>query len=183
MAKLIALIVPLGLDTFGVSAGLGVIGVSGRRRGRLTLLFIGFETGMPLVGLLLGAPLAHLVGAAADYIAIAVLLGFGVYTLVSDSDEDGRLAGLARTRDARVLVLLGLSISLDELAIGFTLGLLRLPVVLVLVLIAVQTAVVTQAGLRLGARLSSRVREGAERLAGVALTGLGLVLLAELILG
>jgi hypothetical protein len=27
--------------------------------------------------------------------------------------------------------------------------------------------------------LSSRVREGAERLAGVALTGLGLVLLAE----
>jgi putative Mn2+ efflux pump MntP len=181
VAKLIALIVPLGLDTFGVAAGLGLVGVSARRRRRLTLLFTGFETGMPLIGLLLGAPLARVIGSAADYVAIAVLLVFGAYTLLwdSDSDEDGRLAGLARTRDPRVLLLLGLSISLDELAIGFTLGLLRLPVVLVLVLIAVQTVLVTQAGLRLGGRLSSRVREGAERLAGVALTGLGLVLLAE----
>jgi putative Mn2+ efflux pump MntP len=179
VAKLIALIVPLGLDTFGVAAGLGLVGVSARRRRRLTLLFTGFETGMPLVGLLLGAPLARVIGSAADYLAIGVLLAFGVYTLLSDEDDDGRLAGLARTRDVRVLVLLGLSISLDELAIGFTLGLLRLPVVLVLVLVAVQTVVVTQAGLRLGGRLSSRVTEGVERLAGAALCALGLVLLAE----
>ncbi len=183
VGKLIALIVPLGLDTFGVAAGLGMVGVSGRRRRRLTLLFTGFETGMPLIGLLVGAPLARAVGSAADYLAVGVLLAFGLYTLMSDSDEDGRLAGLARTRDVRVLLLLGLSISLDELAIGFTLGLLRLPVVLVIALIAGQTALVTQAGLRLGGRLSERVREGAERLAGAALTGLGVVLLAELILG
>jgi putative Mn2+ efflux pump MntP len=179
VAKLIALIVPLGLDTFGVAAGLGRGGVSRFGRRRLTLLFTGFETGMPLIGVLLGAPLATAIGSAAEYVAIAVLLAFGIYTLVSDSDEDGRLAGLARSRDVRVLLLLGLSISLDELAIGFTLGLLKLPVALVLVLIAVQTAVVTQAGLRLGHSLSERTREGAERLAGVALTGLGLVLLAE----
>src|SRR5947209_7534392 len=78
VAKLIALVVPLGLDTFGVAAGLGMVGVSGRRRGRLTLLFTGFETGMPLVGLLLGVPLAKVIGSAADYVAIAVLLSFGV---------------------------------------------------------------------------------------------------------
>jgi manganese efflux pump family protein len=52
----------------------------------------------------------------------------------------------------------------------------------VIVLIAIQTFIVTQLGLRLGSRLSDRVREGAERLAGVALTGLGLVLLAEQLL-
>ncbi len=72
-----------------------------------------------------------------------------------------------------------MSISLDELAIGFTLGLMRLPATLVIALIAAQTFAVTQLGLRLGARLSERLREGAERLAGVALTVLGLVLLAE----
>lgn len=43
-------------------------------------------------------------------------------------------------------VLLGLSISLDELAIGFTLGLLRLPVVLVIVLIGIQAFTLSRLG-------------------------------------
>ena len=41
-------------------------------------------------------------------------------------------------------LLLALSISLDELAIGFTLGLLRLPAVLVIALIALQAFIVAQ---------------------------------------
>jgi hypothetical protein len=51
-------------------------------------------------------------------------------------------------------VALGVSISIDELAIGFTLGLLHISAVLVIALIAVQTLVVTQLGLQLGGRLS-----------------------------
>jgi len=77
---------------------------------------------------------------------------------------------------------LGVSVSLDELAIGFTLGLLHLPTVPVVVLIALQAFIVAQLGLCIGGRLSERVREGAERLAGVALTALGTVLLAEKLL-
>ena len=92
-----------------------------------------------------------------------------------------RLAELAQPRAFRAL-LLGLSISVDALAIGFTLGLLRLPVGLVIAVIAVPTFVVTQLGLRLGDRISARLREGAERLAGVALPGLGIALLLETIL-
>ncbi len=72
------------------------------------------------------------------------------------------------------LLLLGVSISLDELAIGFTLGLLRLPVGRV---IALQAFVIAQLGLRLGSQLSQRLCG-----AGVALTGLGIVLLAEKLL-
>lgn len=181
-AKLAALVLPLGLDTFAVAAALGAAGVTATRRTRIALLFTAFEAGMPLIGLAVGAPLGRAIGAAADYVAIGVLIAFGIYTLVSADEEDpGRLAGLTQTRGGGA-VLLGLSISLDELAIGFTFGLLRLPVVLVIVLIAVQAFIVTQMGLRLGHRLSEQIREGAERLAGVALTTLGLVLLAEKLL-
>jgi manganese efflux pump family protein len=76
-------------------------------------------------------------------------------------------------------VVLGVSISLDELAVGFTLDLLRLPTLLVIVLIGAQAFLVSQLGLRLGARVGSEVREGAERLAGLALIALGLGLLIE----
>ena len=84
---------------------------------------------------------------------------------------------LARTRGLAALAL-GVSISLDELAIGFTLGLLRLPIVLIIVLIGLQTFIATQLGLRLGSTIGERVREGAERVAGLALLLLGAFLLA-----
>lgn len=178
VAKLVALIFPLGLDTFAVAAALGALGVSGRRRLRISLLFTAFEAGMPLIGLALGAPLGRALGDTADYVAIAVLLGFGLFTLLGREDDDERLNRLIQFRGPSA-ILLGVSISLDELAIGFTLGLLRLPAALVIVLIAVQTFVVTQLGLRLGHRLSERLREGAQRFAGLALAVLALVLLAE----
>jgi putative Mn2+ efflux pump MntP len=177
--KLVAIVLPLGLDTFGVAAALGMAGIPASGRRRITLLFTGFEAGMPLIGLALGAPLGRTIGGAADYVAIAVLLAFGLYMLSADEqDEEERLARLVQRRGAGAL-LLGISISLDELAIGFTLGLLRLPAGTVVILIALQAFVITQLGLRLGSRLSERLREGAERLAGAALSGLGVVLLIE----
>jgi putative Mn2+ efflux pump MntP len=121
--------------------------------------------------------LARALGDTANYVAIAVLLAFGLYTLLG-RDGDERLSELIQLRGPGA-ILLGLSISLDELAIGFTLGLLRVPAALVIVLVALQTFIVTQLGLRLGHRLSERLREDAERLAGLALIGLGLVLLVE----
>jgi putative Mn2+ efflux pump MntP len=142
------------------------------------LLFAGFEAAMPLVGLGLGAPLGRAIGGTADYIAIAVLLGFGLYTLLDADRDEQKLGQLMRMRGLGALIL-GVSISLDELAIGFTLGLLRLPAGLVVILIALQAFVVAQLGLRVGARFSATLREGAERLAGVVLTGLAVVLLAE----
>jgi len=159
-----------------------MLGATRATRLRVSVLFTAFEAAMPLVGLALGAPLGHAIGQAADYVAIGVLLVFGLYTLLgADQRDEQQLARLANARGPGAL-LLGLSISLAELAIGFTLGLLRLPAALVIVLIALQAFIVTQLGLRLGHRLSERLRETAERLAGLALTALAIVLLAEKLL-
>jgi putative Mn2+ efflux pump MntP len=179
VGKLIALVLPLGLDTFAVAAALGMLGTTQSTRVRLTVLFTAFEAGMPLIGLAIGAPLGRTLGKTADYVAIGVLLVFGLYTLINSNDHDEQaLARLTQVRGAGS-ILLGISISLDELAIGFTLGLLRLPVPLVIGLIAIQTVIVTQLGLRFGDRLSEQLREGAERLAGLALAGLAVALLVE----
>lgn len=179
VAKLIALVLPLGLDTFAVAATLGMIGTTRAARGRISALFTAFEAGMPLIGVALGAPLGHAVGNAADYLAIGVLAAFGLYTLLGEEErERENLAQLAQARGAGAVVL-GLSISLDELVIGFSLGLLGLPVGLVIAAIAVQAFTVTQLGLRLGSHVSERLREAAELIAGLALIGLAIALLAE----
>jgi putative Mn2+ efflux pump MntP len=48
--RLAALILPLALDTFAVSAAIGVAGIDKRQRLRLSLVFAAFEGLMPLVG-------------------------------------------------------------------------------------------------------------------------------------
>jgi putative Mn2+ efflux pump MntP len=72
---------------------------------------------------------------------------------------------------------LGLSISLDELALGVSLGLLHLPVIPALVLIGLQALIASQLGLRLGSRISERSRERSEKAAGVILLLLATFLL------
>jgi len=180
LLKLAGLIVPLGLDTFAVAAALGIAGLQKRDRLRVSLLFTAFEVGMPLVGFFGGRLVGNVAGSAADYLAIGILIALGVYMLwpKRDEGEDERPGLLGRTRGLAAIGL-GISISTDELAIGFTIGLLRFSILLILVLIGIQTFVATQLGIRLGARLGERIREGAERLAGVALAALGLFLLVE----
>lgn len=155
-----------------------MVGTSHSTSLRVSILFPAFEAAMPLVGLALGAPLGRTIGHSADYVASGVLLAFGLYTLLRSDDEEQTITRLANAHGPGLL-LLGLSISLDELAIGFTLGLLRLPAVLVITLIAVQALIVTQLGLRLGQKLNDTFREGIERLAGLVLSLLAIVLLAE----
>ena len=173
MVKIVALVVPLGLDTFVVGATLG--GLTAQRRMRTSPLSKTFDGGMPLIGLGIGRPLGTTIGSAADYLAIAVLFALAIHVLTAD--DDGRDLRSLRADGARASIALGISISLDELAIGFTFGLLRVPVMPVIALIAVQTFLVTQAGMRLGTTVGERVSEGAERLAGAALAMLGLGLL------
>ena len=184
LVKVIGLVLPLGLDTFAVAAALGIAGLRREDRLRVSALFTAFEMGMPLVGFLGGGLFGRAIGGLADAVAITILLLLGVYMLWprGKEAEEERIGLLARTHGVAAIGL-GISISLDELAIGFTIGLLRLPIALVIVLIGLQTIVVSQLGLRLGARLGEGVREGAERVAGAALALLGVFLLVEKLLG
>ncbi len=160
---------PLGLDTFAVSAALGLQGLDPRRRLRLSLVFAAFEAGMPLVGLGLGRALGAAAGSAADYLAVALLLAVGLTMLRGEEGPGAPSTAVA----------LGLSVSLDELAIGFALGLLGVRIWLAIALIATQAFVAAQLGLRLGSRLGSAARAGSERLAGLILAALGVALLVE----
>ena len=132
---------------------------------------------MPVVGLLVGRALGAVVGGAADYLAIAVLVLLGCWMLVHD-DEAERVGVLAAGRGLALLAL-GLSISLDELAIGFTIGVLQLSLWLAVALIGAQAFLFAQLGLRLGARVGETLREDAERLAGLVLLALAVLLVVE----
>jgi len=179
MVKLVLFVLPLGLDTFAVSAALGVAGLPRRRRLKVSLLLSAFEMAMPVVGLLLGRALGHAIGSVADYIAAAALLALGLWMLFGPEEDEGRKVSALVANSGIALLALGISISIDELAMGFTIGLLHLSIGLAVILIGAQAFIVAQVGLRLGSRLGETARESAEKVAGVALIGLAALVLAE----
>lgn len=180
MLKLLAFVLPLGIDSFAVAAAIGAAQVTTAwQRLRISLLFVLFEGGMPLIGLGLGAALAHGIGQVADYVAAAAVIGIGGWMLFADEEDEEDKAARLTTSRGLALIGLGISISLDELAIGFSIGLSSLPATAVIVAIALQAFIAAQLGLALGAKIAERWRERAEKLAGIALILLGIYLVAE----
>jgi putative Mn2+ efflux pump MntP len=182
VARTLALILPLSLDTFAIAAALGMTNLTGGRRLRFGLLFAAFEGGMPVIGLLIGAGLGRVIGGWSEYVAIAALAGLGAYMLLGHDEDEQRVRKLLGGSGIAV-VALGLSVSLDELAIGFSLGLLSVPIVPAIALIAAQAFIVSQIGFGLGRRVEEATREGAERLAGAVLIVIAGALLIARFLG
>jgi manganese efflux pump family protein len=176
--KLLAFVLPLGLDSFAVAAAIGATRPTTRQaRARTSAIFVIFEAGMPLIGLAAGNGLARVIGPVADYVTAAAVILVGAWMLAEQDDHHAadRIAG-AR---GLAVVTLGVSISLDELAIGFSLGLARLPVVTVIIAIGILALVASQLGLALGALTGGHLRQRAERIAGIALILLGCYLIAD----
>ena len=93
-----------------------------------------------------------------------------------DDKEKHRLQLLSKVQGLAILDL-GLSVSVDELTIGFSLGLLGLALVATVVWIALPAFVTARLGLWVGGRLGEAVREKAEKFAGLLLLVMSVVLL------
>jgi putative Mn2+ efflux pump MntP len=97
-AKVAAVVVPLGLDTFGVAVALGIAGLPAEHRLRVALLFAAFEAAMPLIGVALGAPIGRAIGNVADYVAAVLIVSLGTYMLLVENDEEDRLQWSSQSR-------------------------------------------------------------------------------------
>jgi manganese efflux pump family protein len=212
MLRLLFVLLPLGLDTLGVSISLGIKSTRSDVTGRdgmfplwlrSALLFSVAEMTMPLVGLAIGYAASLAISDIMRFVGPVVLIGVGVWELIEEGRERLHKLNVQKEKRQRTpshskvestgwlsQLLLALSISIDELAIGFSLGtilvsipggILLSPLVLCL-LIGVQSCLMTGIGLVLGRTLRTRLKsakEWSEILSALLLIGLGIWLLLD----
>jgi manganese efflux pump family protein len=196
MLRASLVVLPLGLDTFALSTVLGVLPLARGQRLRIAAVFAAAEGLMPAVGLLLGVPLGQALGHWASYVAGILLIGIGGWVWwtwwkerrerVRGSDDENDEATMlmsAATGGTWSLIGLALSISLDELAVGFSFGLLGLPLIPILLLIALQALLLSLAGQWIGKNAGQRLGSLAEQLVGPLLCLLGVWFLVAQLLG
>jgi manganese efflux pump family protein len=174
--------VSVGLSNFAGSIGIGLAGVDGRTRLRVGIAFGLFEGGMPVLGLLIGQALAGTLGNLGRYLGAGLLVLTGAYTIwqarrtgaVERQEELGHF-------DYRQLLVLAVALSLDNLVVGFALGVYRIPILLAAVTMAVVSVGLSLLGLELGSRLGAKVGEYSEEAGGVVLILVGIAIGSGLI--
>ena len=173
---LILVAVSVGLDNFGAATAIGVSGVDGRLRLRMAVIFGVFEAATPVFGLLVGHAVAHDLGGSTKLVAGAVLCLVGGYIVVG-SRREGEHAPPSTKR----LVVLGVALSIDNIAIGFALGAYHVNILVAAVVIALVSVALTLVGLELGVRLGERLGQRSERAGGLVLIGVGLAVAVGLL--
>lgn len=178
------------MSNFGASIAIGVSGVDARTRLRVGLVFGAFESGMPVVGLIIGEQVAGPLGHAARWLGAGLLIAVGGYALVkavragrSAGTEGGNQHGDAGRPAADLagtgrLLLSGLALSLDNLAVGFALGTYHTSIVTGAITIGAVSVVLSLLGLELGARVGKWAGERGEQLAALVLISVGIAIAA-----
>jgi len=180
MLALLLVAVSLGLSNFAAAVGIGISGIDAPTRLRVGMIFGLFETAMPILGLLLGRSLAGSLGRTAHWIGAALLIATGLYAVIQaigspDSKDATDPAAQGGQRTGRLLVT-GLALSIDNLAVGFALGTFHVNLVIAAVLIGTVSMAMSLLGLELGNRLSAKTGDRGELLGGLVLIGVGITI-------
>ena len=187
MLALLLVAVSLGLSNFAASVGLGASGVDRRTRLRVGLVFGFFETAMPIIGLLAGRGAAGALGHATRWLGASLLIATGIYSLAQAlrSARDAAGAGTqseppqsespqSEPQPLGRLLVTGLALSVDNLAVGFALGAVHVSLPVAVVVIGAVSVTLSLLGLELGHRLSTRIGGRGEVLGGLVLIGVGI---------
>jgi manganese efflux pump family protein len=195
MLAVLVVAVALGLSNFAGAIAIGLAGVDARTRLRVGVTFGAFEAGMPVVGLLIGAQAAAALGHASRWLAAALLIAVGGYALAASTRAARRGPGrgpesaapqtpVTRTQGRPGsgglgrLIVAGLALSADNLAVGFALGSYHTSVLVGAITIGAVSVALALAGLELGARIGARAGERGGQLAGLMLIAVGVAIAA-----
>lgn len=174
---LVLVALSVGLSNFAASIGMGITGVDMRLRLEIGVVFGVFETGMPVVGVLLGQQVSSGIGSESRWVGAGLLMLTGLYGIAR---ERFPRTHATRAQPNRLLQLLvaGLALSIDNLAIGFALGTNHVNLLLTVVVIGAGSVSMSLIGLEIGRHLGERFRFGAygELLGNLVLVAVGVAI-------
>ena len=170
----------LSMDAFAVAIckGLSMEKMNPRHALIIGLYFGGFQALMPLGGYILGARFQDAITAYDHWIAFVLLLYLGgkmIYDSTQEEDEDSKTNPLCN----KTLFGLSIATSIDALAIGISLAILKSDIIIQASLIGIITFLMSVSGVYFGSRFGRKVDLKLDLIGGLILIGIGAKILIE----
>jgi putative Mn2+ efflux pump MntP len=171
------LLIALGLamDAFAVALGVGTTRkhMWFRPGFRLAFHFGLFQFLMPVIGWAVGTTVVRFIASYDHWVAFGLLAYVGG-KMIKEAFGDGDHRNAADPTRKGMLVMLSVATSIDALAVGLSLAMLKIPILYPSIIIGVVTAAMTVMGLALGNRLGTQFGKRMELVGGLVLIGIGL---------
>jgi manganese efflux pump family protein len=170
IVDIVVIAIALSVDAFAVSTAASAAGRINNRRaaGRIAFHFGFFQFLMPVLGWAAGATLEPLIESFDHWIAFVLLSAVGIRMIRASRNPDGEELVTDPSRGL-ALVTLSTAVSIDALAVGLSLAMLKIEIWTPSVIIGLVTAFATLVGVLLGRRLSSRLGKPSELIGGIVL--------------
>ena len=176
MVTLLLLGFALSLDSFRVSLGLGTLKLSRLRQLQIVIAFGVCDAVAPLLGLLIGKSLLEFIGPWVEHLGPLLLCAYGVYVIYIAQRVTGREAG---DTDRWMVLGVPLSLSLDNLVAGTSLGMIGFPLLISVMIIGVMSALLSLVGLWLGRTAVRLLPVKIELIGGVVLIFIAITFVVE----
>jgi putative Mn2+ efflux pump MntP len=180
MSFLEVFLIALGLasDAFAVSISAGSTGVTTEPRAMLRMSFhFGlFQFLMPILGWLAGLSIEHYIQSFDHWIAFGLLLWVAIHMIRYAQSGNERVVQQDPSR-GMMLVILSVATSLDALAIGLSLAILKVSIWYPAVVIGIVTGVVSFIGILLGRQFSKKIGKLAAVVGGILLVFIAIKIL------
>jgi len=167
------------MDAFAVALATGMLlgTVSARQTFRLAWHFGLFQFLMPVVGWMAGISVGRFLSGIGHWLAFGLLAVIGAKMVHGGATRDGERKKMSDPTRGVSLVVLSIATSVDALAVGLSLGVLRVGIWYPAVVIGAAACALTAAGMHLGRVVRGRLGEwlGArlEIVGGLVLIGIG----------
>jgi len=168
------------MDAFAVALGVGASLPSNSRRPifRLSFHFGLFQFLMPLIGWFIGDAVQQFFAAYDHWIAFALLAWVGGKMVRESFSQEKECREIDPTRGLSLIVL-SIATSIDALAVGLSLAMLRVDLWIPSFIIGIVAAGMTFTGMLLGRRLQAAWGKRAELVGGLVLIAIGLRVVVE----
>jgi putative Mn2+ efflux pump MntP len=179
--SLFAVAIALAMDAFAVAivTGLALTPMTKRHVFRLAFHFGLFQAMMPILGWAAGSAVHRYIASYDHWIAFGLLAFVGGKMIVSVLDGAGETRVTNDPTSGWDLVLLSVATSIDALAVGISLAVMRMEILLPALIIGVVAASLTTVGMVLGRRIGAAWGRRVEVLGGLVLIAIGTKILIE----
>jgi len=182
MSIITIILIALGLatDAFAVSIASGVIikRLNITHALRIALSFGLFQAFMPIIGWLAGITLRNFIAGTDHWIAFGLLTFIGC-KMIYESTKIEKIEKEFDPLNFYVLMLLSIATSIDALAVGLSLSLLKIFIVTPSIIIGGVTFLLCLAGVYIGEKFGHFFEKKIEIFGGIILIGIGIKILLQ----